>query len=467
MASTETVRDSRGLVAAVHVTTACLLIAAGFVTARLGGFIDIALPRSQPTAADTSVETAANSTNVAGDAVAAEPLDNLAAEGQRVNLAPALGGITAERSFVETFDGAPNKPTPWTPSNWDVTVHSRNTSRPDTLDPMHALHGPDCSPPPDTHINETYEGSVYICRDHMMTAIMDESYGAIYLTPDALVDLSQGPATISFDVSTLTLTNRDWWDVWISPYDEQLQTPLEEWLPDLSGAPQHAVHVRLHDAGTLGASTYSDFVETRVPALTTAAYDTFLTPAAKQRETVVIELSTTHLKVGMPAYDFWWIDSDIAELPFTQGVVQFGHHSYNPLKDCEQSNPRGPNGTCSPNTWHWDNVLIDPAIGFSINRGLSRVADKETPLISLVQPTTTGSHVRFSAVGASIEFSIDGGSTWQAATRQTVGKATATEHFASYWTPIPAGVTSIIFRGEPTLAGDWIVRDVSAWSLER
>ena len=112
-------------------------------------------------------------------------------------------------------------------------------------------------------------------------------------------------------------------------------------------------------------------------------------------------------------------------------------------------------------------LVIDPAIGFSINRGLSRVADKETPLISLVQPTTTGSHVRFSAVGASIEFSIDGGSTWQAATRQTVGKPTATEHFASYWTPIPAGVTSIVFRGEPTLAGDWIVRDVSAWSLER
>lgn len=36
----------------------------------------------------------------------------------------------------------------------------------------------------------------------------------------------------------------------------------------------------------------------------------------------------------MPAYNFWWIDATIPNLGWDMGVVQFGHHSYNPTKDC-------------------------------------------------------------------------------------------------------------------------------------
>jgi hypothetical protein len=470
------VRDSRTLIGAVHTTAAVLLVSAAFVGVKVGGFIDLTLPRAdQERVADDESEPAADSGSdasgtageVTGETTGSEPQGDLTGQAATVQLQPADGVISADGAFAAGFDGAPSTPTPWAPSNWDVTVHSRNTGRPDTLDPMDALHGPDCAPPPDTHVNETYEGAVYICRDHLMTAIKDDGYGAIYLTPDAMVDLSAGTASISFDVSTLTLTNRDWWDVWISPYDEQLQTPLEEWLPDLSGGPRNGVHVRLHDAGSIGASTYTDFAETQLPTSTTDAYDTFLTPDSKRRDTFVIELSTTHLKVGMPQYDVWWIDADIAELPFTAGVVQFGHHSYNPLKDCEDKAGRGPGGTCAPNTWHWDNVSISPAVPFAIARATSRVADADRPRVSLSSPSPDDAHLRFSGIGGNLEFSTDGGATWQPAQRQAVGKETAPEHFASYWTPVPAGTTSIVFRGQPDIAGDWIIRDVTVWSPGR
>jgi hypothetical protein len=38
--------------------------------------------------------------------------------------------------------------------------------------------------------------------------------------------------------------------------------------------------------------------------------------------------------------------------------------------------------------------------------------------------------------------------------------------FLSYWTPIPAGVTSVQLDGGPWRGGNWAVRDVSIWSLQ-
>ena len=50
---------------------------------------------------------------------------------------------------------------------------------------------------------------------------------------------------------------------------------------------------------------------------------------------------------------------NFSSLGWTQGVVQFGHHSYTPFKDCE-SHPF----ICEPDTWHWDNISINPAKPF-------------------------------------------------------------------------------------------------------
>ena len=73
-----------------------------------------------------------------------------------------------------------------------------------------------------------------------------------------------------------------------------------------------------------------------------------------------------HLRFGMPAYSLAWVDTALPDLGWAQGVVQFGHHSYNPTKECPD---------CTPNTWHWDNVTIDPAVPFNITRGDRRYVD--------------------------------------------------------------------------------------------
>src|SRR5207302_8424505 len=98
------------------------------------------------------------------------------------------------------------------------------------------------------------------------------------------------------------------------------------------------------------------------------------------RTTFELHLSRTHLKFGMPAYNLWWMDGDIADLGWSSGVVQLGHHSYNPDKACDF------NGTCGPNTWHWDNVSISAAVPFTILRATPRAVDSAAaPPVTLPQ----------------------------------------------------------------------------------
>ena len=148
-------------------------------------------------------------------------------------------------TYNETFDGDPAQPLPWTPTNWDITVHSRDINTWDTLEPMKAGHGIDCAPSPASHLISQYQDAVFLCKNHVMTAINATGYGAIYLTPDHMVDFTWGEAIIKFDVTTARTSTRDWWDLWISPYDEHLQLPLPDYYPDLSGEPRHAIQIMM------------------------------------------------------------------------------------------------------------------------------------------------------------------------------------------------------------------------------
>jgi hypothetical protein len=146
----------------------------------------------------------------------------------------------------------------------------------------------------------------------------------------------------------------------------------------------------------------------------------------------------------------------MAELDWNQGIIQLGHHSYNPLKDCPL--------TCSPNTWHWDNVEIDPAVPFTIIRADRRFVDPTNPgPVLFPQPAPNGSNLRFSGIGGSIEISVDGGATWQAAVMQAQEEYHS-DHYRTYWTPITAGTDSVMIRGSNWWGGKWMVRDISIWS---
>lgn len=74
-----------------------------------------------------------------------------------------------------TFDGDPAAPLAISSTasydDLDIQVHSRNPDSWSTLPPINAEHGPNCEPPPATHVNTSYENSVFQCKNHVMTAI--------------------------------------------------------------------------------------------------------------------------------------------------------------------------------------------------------------------------------------------------------------------------------------------------------
>lgn len=366
--------------------------------------------------------------------------------------------LTGKALFSESFSGSPNTPTPWKPGSWDVTVHSRDVDTFYELEPMQAMHGSNCSGPPATHAVSSYDDAVFLCRDHVMTAINASGYGVVYLTPDAMVDFSQGEATIRFDVSTLRSSLRDWIDLWITPYEDNLQLPLEEFYPDLNGPPRRAVHVFMSNfnGGTnFKAEVYNNFQRTEIDSNWGDLMESHLKPDAARRDTFELKLSKNHLSFGMPGYSVSWVDSAIPALDWSQGVVQLGHHSYNPSKDCNN---------CGPNTWHWDNVNITPSRPFTILRADRRYADRQNTSVAFPSPAPAGANLRFAGIGKNLEVSFDSGTTWSKAVMQNQMKTPAEEHFGSFWMPIPEGTTSVQFRGQSWFAGDWMARDISIFA---
>lgn len=397
------------------------------------------------------------------------------------------------RTFAESFDGVPAAPAPFsgvTPNGiWDVTVHSRDVNTWTRLTPMTISHGPDCAGPPATHHTDgAYEDAVFSCRDHLMTALYAQGYGLIYLTPNQRVDFSSGTATITFDVSTLRTSERDWIDLWVTPFGENMQLALDRWLPDLSGEPQDAIHIKMntYDApdGTaqsvFGAEVVRGGVVESVPGNWWQGYESFLTTSASRRDTFQLRISPGHLQFGMPAGQaavnsgqaFWWVDADLATpLSWTSGVVQLGQHSYNPSKN----SPVDANGVpiYGPDTWHWDNVRIAPAVPFFMSLGTPRLVSHNWPQppgpqgpITFAQAAPDNAFLRFTATGDNVRISLDGGATWQPATEQPGTVARGGDMARSFWMPVPRGTSVVLVNADGGWWGDaWAMSDFSLWAL--
>ena len=380
-------------------------------------------------------------------------------------------------------------PTPWHPTDFDVAIHSRDQSTWYTPEGFMAMHGTNCVPfqkadpltdvrSDGSHAVASYDDMNYRCRNHMMTAIKASGYGVIYVTPNVMVDISKGEASVKFALATLRTSGRDWIDLWITPWDENLKIPLDASLSatDMQGPPRHAVHVRMipelagYTKSAFEAYLINDFVEYKLPVASSAGYESILTPISTRRDTFELKISKTHLSFGMfkpaspgdsTARSLTWIDTPIPELPITRGVIQFGHHSFNP--DLAR-NPALPVGTGG--TWHWDEFKIAPAVPFTIITpvaGARRYADQDSSSVTLASPTPAGSYLRFAAYGGGLQVSLDGGK-WIKAVQQDE-KFNFPDRFHSYWMPIPAGVKSVSFRNVGGFnVGTWIVRDVAVWS---
>ncbi|HEU5314757.1 MAG TPA: hypothetical protein VFX49_01510 [Chloroflexota bacterium] len=392
-------------------------------------------------------------------------------------------------AFVDTFDGSPERPAPFRSPHWDVTLFSHDPSLLYAPLHTHAGHGDDCAPPPATHRVSSAEEAIFQCRDHVMTAVdasMEFSpyhgmYAAAVLTPDHLLDFSRGEARLSFDLSTERAARFDWVDVWLSPYDEHHQAPgtdgrrpVANYLP---GA--HWLTVSLtQDArgGRFRVSQRAPYHQYRdgfgggpLPVADATSYADVLEPSAARRDTFELRISRTHIKVGMPAYDLWWVDTEMDDLGWDRAVVQLGHH-FAPLDPSVCPGGR-PQPACAANTWHWDNVALEPAVPFTILPADRAQVDQSAPAgVRFERPAPANAHLRFLAAGAPIEVSVDGGETWvPARTRFDFPRQPG---LLAYWTPLPAGVTSVQLRGQEWGFANgpegerygWVARSISVWA---
>ena len=159
-------------------------------------------------------------------------------------------------TFLQTFNGAPGAPQPWTPTDWDVQINVSDSYQGDgsTIDTMQAHHSAGCGGPPATHAISRIQDAVFVCNDHIMTS-MSAGYGAIYLTPNALVDFSGGEAVVNFDMSTFRTVGRDWIDIWVTPFEDNLVLPLEDWGPAYQGEPRRGISMRM-DGGAAGGTIF-------------------------------------------------------------------------------------------------------------------------------------------------------------------------------------------------------------------
>lgn len=359
----------------------------------------------------------------------------------------------ATTTFLETFDGQPTSPLIYTNPRWEIVHQASWSSTYEGTEYANdeAQHGPGCeSPGVDgsvTHHVSNFAEMIFNCRDHIMT----QSPGLTYLTPNHMVDFSAGPATIRFDVSTLSLSSRDWIGVWIQDWDTQEQSVRDEDLPTTQGKPRNAVHIEQGASGpAFESATGAMHIETydsnrNLATLINPSYGVnwraVLTPSAVTRTTVEIQISRTHIKVWLPQFNYTLVEGDVQDLGFSRGVVSFAHFSYSPSKG---QNPLTGNPVGTQNTHHWDNVTINPAVPFSIIKSDKRATNGQpaSSTFNFDAPAPANSYLRFTAFGKEVKVSLNGGA-YQTATR--TGPYRAEEAPTSYFMPIPQGTTRATF----------------------
>lgn len=400
----------------------------------------------------------------------------------------ALAPLVTARvgAYAFNWSGTPAAPQAWTPgvvNDWDLMATTDFPS--DQGGSMEGGYGADCSPPPASHPVKALADSAYICRNQLMTAIngggdAPKIYGGVFFSPAHLADFSAGASAISWQVSTMRSSATDWWDVWLTPIDENLVAPVGTGeAPAFNGPPADAIHVRVNNGTCPGSGQPATLGTVNgVPIGTIFDVEVYANHRSRHidgpRSPPCLEaiqgrigpetLSSLRLEVsqhrvkfsaagatGSPAV---YADAQV-DLPFKQALVQFVHHSLDPAHACTQG------GHCGPNTYQWSNVSINPSMPFTMLRlnGIAAIHGQPATL-RLPQPAPAGAHLRFYAFG-SIGVGFDGRPA-QAAVPQRGQQAGTGE--ASYWTPVPEGTTTITVSGSGAGGLPWWVLDVSVWA---
>jgi hypothetical protein len=370
--------------------------------------------------------------------------------------------------------GMPSSPQMWQPSNWDVQTHTRDMENAGSSIDSHAAdHGGDCAAPPATHTINTWQQAVFACHSHVMTAIADGGYGEVVLTPDHLADWSAGPVTIGFSVSTQRTTARDWLAITLTPFGEQLSLPFDFGEVDLQGNPAHYIELNsgMGDNGDTKWQMYREQAGNSFGDLQGEEYPYFSASTGIQPSTVT--RTPFELTISKAGYTFRVAPSSPVgagkvllsgawskPLTFSQGVVQFAHHSYNPTK-CDVVAL-----SCKADTWHWSDFSISQAVQYTMLRPVDhQVVTQPGGVVTFGSPAPAGSLLKFAAIG-NVQVSYDGGKTYSAAQKPPMDASLFhEEHFTNYLTPVPVGATSVLFKLTGGWYGQGMARDFSVMSL--
>jgi len=268
-----------------------------------------------------------------------------------------------------------------------------------------------------------------------MTAINDDALGRVTLTPDHMIDFSQNDGIVEFDLSTFRRGGYDWIEIFITPFEDNLVHPAQPFW-DAAGPPRNAIAIELVPGGInrFNLTVFKDGepVENSICGAncpgdkTWVSYDSAqlpLVPSQRRRDTFRITLNENEISFSVSGYfdgqdqdnEFYFLDKvPLPDLGWTRGVVQLSHVVFNPTNNCANvptpvnppDNPPGFDIECEGDTWHWDNVRIEPAVPFSIiptaKQDLSdpykqRYADPASNRVRFTQTSSADSRLRFSA----------------------------------------------------------------------
>jgi len=393
---------------------------------------------------------------------------------------PAAIVSAGPSTFSFNWNGGPATAQPWRPgliNDWDLIVHNRDNQN--SLQMVNAEHGADCAPFPATHPVTQFQDAVFICNNHMMTALNGGGYSEIVMTPAQLLDFSVG-GSVQVSASTAKLNNRDWIDFWISPFQENLLLPSGGIPPDLQGPTKDALLVNIDSSipTTAHVQEFKNYVSTDFPGTgrdIESCVASLGGVSASRRDPLQLSLTRTHVRLdlnvkGSPCT---LVDTDINDLGFALGVVQLGHHSYSPdeATACNLPGCSVNTGAGAGNTWHWSNFSMSPAVPFTMLRGdipLTGVQANTSPTVQFAGAAPANSFLRFSALArrGSIQISANGGAFFPGREQMQKGDGVDGVNDAShigYWTPIPAGTTSVTLKTQDSTQ-PWQISDVSIWS---
>lgn len=292
--------------------------------------------------------------------------------------------------FIETWDGVPGTPQPWSSARWvtmpyagdGLVSHDDFGNQIVEWHDIEAGHGSHCEAPlgnADVSLNnhtipkdpQRSQSSVlskqqyklheapmglYICNNHLMS-VEKSGTAANSFMPRYMADWSGGRTqTISFDVNPYSHA-REWWDLYIAP--------ISEFTLDTSILSKRAVVFGMIS----GAGRVQEVANYRPVQWESGRYDSLggqaycdmqpIDPACddpKIRRTVIIKYTTTTFDMSIARIDgSVWRHQGLFPTPlnFTQGAVMISHWSYNPTKDGIVGKP------WSQYTYHWDNFAID------------------------------------------------------------------------------------------------------------